>query len=198
MQLKAARLSFPCCTNGKLPLLQCLRQPKTMVLDRGDESVREIRQIVVFPSAKARQKRTTILEACSVSPSIDSPQRSFSYGVGDDAFQSPAEHVRSQFKLSLVRIRHNIRESANARHAWPCKLSRGPRMRLSFIDKLSRKRKANNQRTSGRPSTTDNNYSLPFLCSLPLKVSIYSLQRGSRTRLQILPILSLRQGSLQE
>jgi hypothetical protein len=165
------------------------------VLDRGDESAKEIRQIVVFPSAKAHQKRTTILEGCSMSPSIDSPQRSFSYGVGDDAFQSPAEHVRSQFKLSLVRIRHNIRESANARHAWPCKLSRGPRMRLSLIDKLSRKRKANNQRTSGRPSTTDNNYSLPFLCS---EVSICSLQRGSRTRLQILPILSLRQGSLQE
>ena len=31
----------------------------------------------------------------------------------------------------------------------------------------SRKREANNQRTSGRPSTTDNNYSLPFSCSLP-------------------------------
>ena len=40
-------------------------------------------------------------------------------------------------------------------------------MRLSFIDKLSRKRKANNQRTSGRPSTTDNKDSLPFSCSLP-------------------------------
>jgi hypothetical protein len=47
-----------------------------------------------------------------------------------------------------------------------CKLSRGPRKRLSLIDNFAEE-KANNQRTSGRPSTTDNNSSLPFSCSLP-------------------------------
>lgn len=88
-----------------------------MVLNRGDGSARGDVANCRLPSAKASPKRTTMLEGYSMNPSIDSLKDPFLYGVGDDAFQSPAEHVRSRFKLSLVRIRRNIRKGANARHA---------------------------------------------------------------------------------
>jgi hypothetical protein len=46
-----------------------------MALGRGDES---------FPSAKAFQNGLPSFEGCSMRLSIDSPRKSFPYGVGDD------------------------------------------------------------------------------------------------------------------
>jgi hypothetical protein len=50
-----------------------------------------------------------------------------------------------------------------------CKMSRGPRHALPLSINFAEE-KANSQRTSERPSTTDNNYSLPFSCSLSSRI----------------------------